>query len=283
MSLETPLSWLLGGVGGFSVLLLLAAAYFIWKLRREIAIRRKVEQALREKTGELARSNKGLEEFAYVVSHDLQEPLRMVSNYCQLLEKRYRNRLDLDGRELLWYAADGAKRMQQLIKDLLIYYRVGASGHPVSTVDCQRVLDRVLKDLHLTIADAEAVVTRDSLPAVLGDEVQWAQLFHNLISNAIKFRREKPLRIHISARKEQGNWIFSVRDNGIGIAPEHAEQIFRVFQRLHSREEYPGTGIGLAICKRIVENYGGRIWVESQPGQGSVFFFSLPAAPERMR
>ena len=229
---------------------------------------------------DLARSNAELEQLAYVASHDLQEPLRMVASYLQLLEQRYQASLDADAHEFIGFAVNGAKRMQSLIDDLLTYSRIGIRGAPLQPVDCAAVTTTVLHSLHMAIAEGDAQITCDSLPVVMGDATQLTQLFQNLLANAIKFRREKPVRIHIAAEPDGDFWRFSVQDNGIGIAPEYFERIFVMFQRLHSRSLYAGTGIGLAICKKIVERHGGHIWVESVPGQGSTFYFTLLQARE---
>lgn len=241
-----------------------------------LCTRKRAEEALAQKAQELSRSNADLEYFAYIASHDLQEPLRMVSSYLQLLERRYKDQLDADAREFIAYAVGGASRMQALINALLSYSRVGTRGKPFEPTDCSMVLERALTNLKVAIEENDAVVTHDPLPTVMADEVQLAQVFQNLIGNAIKFRGERPPQVHIGAQRGKGEWVFSVRDNGIGIDPQHFERIFMIFQRLHSQDEYPGTGIGLAICKRIVERHGGRIWVESQPGQGSTFYFTIP-------
>lgn len=243
---------------------------------REITDRKKAEEALKEKTEELARSNRELEAFAYVASHDLQEPLRMVTNFVQLLAKRYKGKLDSNADDFINFAVDGAMRMWNLINDLLAYSRVGTRGHPFEPINCETILQEALDNLKVTMEESGAVVTRRSLPTVTADSSQLGQLFQNLIGNAIKFRGNERPRIHVSANRNGNGWTFSVRDNGIGIAPEYTERIFIIFQRLHGRQQYPGTGIGLAICKKIVEAHGGRIWVESAPEKGATFYFTLP-------
>jgi len=236
----------------------------------------RAQEALAARARELARSNADLEQFAYVASHDLQEPLRAVAAYTQLLAKRYQGKLDADADRFIAHAVDGAHRMQTLIRDLLAYSRVGARGCQFQPTDAGAALDRALAALPLALHESGAEVTRDALPSVLADSAQLSQLFQNLAGNAVKFRADQPPRVHVSACRDGPAWRFSVRDNGIGIDPRHAERIFVIFQRLHTRRAYPGTGIGLAICKKIVERHGGRIWVESQPGHGADFRFTIP-------
>ena len=238
--------------------------------------RRQAEQDLARKAEELARSNADLEQFAYIASHDLQEPLRMVAAYTQLLGERYRGKLDENADKYISYACEGAQRMQTLIQDLLAFSRVGRKQGTRGKVDCNAVMSEVLQSLGPAIQESGAVVTYDSLPTLWGDRSQISQLLQNLIGNAIKFRGENPPAITVQAEPYGPHWLFSVSDNGIGIAPEYAENIFVIFQRLHTRAEYPGNGIGLSICKKIVEHNGGTIWVNSEPGHGSVFKFTLP-------
>src|SRR5688572_10821785 len=242
----------------------------------EVTDRKQAEARLREAHEELKRSNAELEQFAYVASHDLQEPLRMVASYAQLLGRRYEAKLDGDAREFMAYIVDGASRMKQLIEDLLAYSRVGTKGADFRNVNADDALKRALFNLRAAIQEAGAVVTNDPLPTLPADEVQLAQLLQNLMGNALKFRSASVPRIHIAVQERDGEWEFEVRDNGIGIEPQYYERIFMVFQRLHNKGEYPGTGIGLAICKKVVERHGGRIWVESRPGAGSSFYFTLP-------
>jgi PAS domain S-box-containing protein len=230
---------------------------------------------------ELRCSNEELEQFAYVVSHDLQAPLRMVKSWLELLEKRYRDELDEKASEYINHAVDGTERMEEMIQALLDLSRVETRGDKFAPTDCEAVLNDVLNDLRMSIGEAEAEVTHDPLPTVMADKAQLAQVFQNLIANTIKFRREGvPPRVHVSAEQEGDEWVFSVEDNGIGIDPEQADRIFQIFQRLHTDEEYPGLGIGLALCKRIAERHGGRIWVESEVGEGSTFSFTIPTSKE---
>ena len=242
----------------------------------DITERKRAEERLRQLMVELERSNKELELFAYVASHDLQEPLRMVSSYTQLLERRYSDKLDDDAREFIGYAVDGANRMQRLINDLLEFSRLSTRGRPLVPIDIAEVLGVVRANLSIAIEDADALVTNDDSPWVVADAGQMGQLFQNLIGNAIKFRNGARPHVHVSALESDAHWQFSVHDNGIGIEPEYFERIFVIFQRLHTKDDYPGTGIGLALCKRIVERHGGKIWVESKPHEGSTFYFTIP-------
>jgi signal transduction histidine kinase len=245
--------------------------------KNERALRHQMEEDLAKKVDELARSNSDLEQFAYVASHDLQEPLRMVTAYTQLLGERYRGRLDDNADKFIGYASEGAQRMQILIQDLLAFSRIGRNSATSVSVDCNAVMAEVLLGLAPAILESGASVTHGELPTVWADRTQVAQLFQNLIANAIKFRGDQRPVISMQAEKADQQTLFSVSDNGIGIAPEYTQNIFVVFQRLHARSEYPGNGIGLAICKKIVERYGGRIWVESQSGSGSTFKFTMPS------
>jgi signal transduction histidine kinase len=249
--------------------------------KHERTLRRQVEEDLATKAAELARSNADLEQFAYVASHDLQEPLRMVTAYTQLLAERYRGKLDETADKFIGYASEGAQRMQVLIQDLLAFSRIGRNGFTSVSVDCNAVMSEVRLTLASAIQESGAVLNCAELPAVWADRTQITQVFQNLVANAIKFRGTAAPVVSVLAEKADQQWRFTVRDNGIGIAPEYAENIFVVFQRLHARTEYPGNGIGLAICKKIVEHYSGKIWVESHAGSGSTFKFTLPSiAPD---
>ena len=234
------------------------------------------ERELAERANELARSNAELERFAYVASHDLQEPLRMVGSFTQLLAKRYRGRLDSDADEFIGFVVDGVNRMQSLITDLLEYSRVGRTTKPFGPADLDDALARALANLRGAVQESGALIEQAPLPRVWGDSTQLLRLFQNLIGNAIKFRSTDSPRVKISAESVGDHWVISVRDNGIGIDPGYFERIFVLFQRLHDRSRYPGTGIGLAVCKKIVELHGGTIWLESQPGQGACFRFTMP-------
>jgi light-regulated signal transduction histidine kinase (bacteriophytochrome) len=247
------------------------------QLGRDLRARQLAEQELASKARELARSNADLESFAYVASHDLQEPLRMVASFTQLLARRYKGKLDADADEFIGFAVDGANRMQQLIQDLLSYSRLTTRGKALELTESQTACNNALANLRKSIEDSGAKVVVGTLPAVLADAVQLSQLFQNLIGNAIKYCQRRP-EIQVEARADGKDWAFSIRDNGIGIDPRYCERIFQMFQRLHTRNEYSGTGIGLTICRKIAERHGGRIWVESQPGRGSTFWFTIPKA-----
>jgi signal transduction histidine kinase len=238
-------------------------------------------EQLEVSAAELARSNTDLEQFGYIVSHDLQEPLRMVTSFLGLLQKHMADRLDDTAKEFIAFADDGAKRMKLLIQDLLAYSRVGTRGGAFAQVNLTDVFETITANLRIAIDECGATITHDPLPVLTGDATQLTQLFQNLVGNALKFRGQRPPVIHVSAVKQDKHWLFGVRDNGIGIDPQFFDRIFAVFQRLHTREQYAGTGIGLSICKKIVERHGGRIWVESTPGEGTTFFFTiLAAAPQ---
>jgi signal transduction histidine kinase len=226
--------------------------------------------------GALERSNAELQQFAYIASHDLQEPLRMVSSYLSLLERRETGKLNECSRQYIGFAVDGAMRMSAMINDLLAYSRVESKGREFSSVDMDDVLTVVLRDLKVAVEESGASVTSDHLPTVLADKGQMAQLMENLIGNAIKYRSEAAPQVHVSAQGNGGEWEFSVQDNGIGIDPSCQDRLFKMFQRLHTRDEYEGTGMGLALSRRIVERHGGRIWFESKPGEGSTFRFTIP-------
>jgi light-regulated signal transduction histidine kinase (bacteriophytochrome) len=242
--------------------------------------RLKAIEKLKRTTTDLERSNTELQQFAYVASHDLMEPLRTVVSYLELLTSRARGKLGDEEREFIGYAVEGARRMQALIHDLLAYARVDTRGRPLQPTDCESVLESVLTNLKVAIEESHSMIEHDRLPTVQGDVVQLTQVFQNLIGNAIKFRGKIEPRIYVGAKQEKDDWIFQVKDNGIGIDPKNFSRLFVLFQRLHTRREYPGTGMGLAICKKIIERHGGRIWVESRPGEGTTFFFTIPAKNE---
>jgi signal transduction histidine kinase len=240
--------------------------------------RQRAQESLAQKVEELARSNRDLEQFAYVASHDLQEPLRMVAAYTQLLGDRYRGKLDDQADKYIGYAVDGAARMQSLIQDLLAFSRVGRQQTELKNTDCNVIVSQAIRDLQAAIAESVAVINCEPLPSVQANESQLKQVFQNLIGNAIKFRGPETPVIHVSAQRQDSVWLFTVADNGIGISPEYAENIFTIFTRLHTRTEYPGNGIGLAICKKIIERHGGKIESLPREGGGSIFRFTLPAA-----
>ncbi|MDQ7785144.1 MAG: PAS domain S-box protein [Desulfomonilaceae bacterium] len=242
----------------------------------DISERRHMQDLLQKRAGELARSNEDLEQFAYVASHDLQEPLRNVASCLQLLEKKYKHNLGTDADQYIRYAVDSAVRMKALIQDLLAYSRIATTGKPPERIDCEHILDLTLKNLRSAITEAGAVITHDPLPTIVGDDTQLLQAFQNIVQNAVKFRRDEPPRIHVSSVKGVNEWIFSVKDNGIGIESRHLDQIFVIFRQLHKRNQYKGTGMGLAIVKKVIERHGGRVWAESDPGKGTTFCFTIP-------
>jgi light-regulated signal transduction histidine kinase (bacteriophytochrome) len=234
------------------------------------------EERMQQQTDELERSNRELQEFADVASHDLQEPLQMVSNHLQLLSRRYRGRLDQDADEFIDFALEGANRLKSLITDILAYSRVGKRDRRLAPVEMASIFARMMETYGPIVEDCRGSLTHDDLPAIQGDEEQMIQLLQNLIDNSIKFRSKEPPRIHVGARQLSERLLFFVRDNGIGIDPQYTGRVFAIFQRLHSRDDYPGTGIGLAICRKIIERHGGHIWVDSEPGKGATFYFTLP-------
>ena len=251
-------------------------AKLIYAVARDITDRKQAENALKTTAAELARSNDELSQFAYIASHDLQEPLRMVASFLQLIENRYASLLDPEGKTFIHFAVDGAKRMQALIQDLLALSRVQTRARPSDLTDSAKVFRDVMNDLQIAIAEAGATVTCDHLPVIMADSVQLAQLLQNLLGNALKFHGKDPVRIHVGAVRREDEWEFSVNDNGIGIEPQFFDRIFGIFQRLHTGGELPGTGIGLAVCKKIVGRHAGRIWLESELGHGTTFFFTIP-------
>lgn len=248
----------------------------IEELRDSLEKLNRTKEELEQKSQDLARSNVELEQFAYAVSHDLKEPLLAIAINLTLLKKRYKGKLGSEGETFITETIDEAKQMQTLISDMLSYSRVGNSAKPFVLTDCNDILNRVLTNLRIPLEQSDAVVTHDILPEVMADPIQLSQLLQNLIGNAIKFHDDNKPLIHISAKRKEREWIFSVSDNGIGIPAEYTEKIFEMFQRLHNKKEYPGTGIGLATCKKIVERHGGHIWVESNSNRGSTFYFTIP-------
>ncbi|MFN8419632.1 MAG: ATP-binding protein [Anaerolineae bacterium] len=253
----------------------------VYGVTLDVTARKQAESDLERQTDELRRSNEELQRFAYVASHDLQEPLRMVTSYLQLLEQRYKSQLDQDAQDFIGYAVDGSARMKSLINDLLMYSRVGSRARAFESFPAQRAADQAIRNLEMSINETGAKVTIGELPEIVGDELQFVQLFQNLVGNAIKFRSDKTPEIKISAEPKDKNWLFAVQDNGIGMESEYLGRIFVIFQRLHNREQYEGTGIGLAICKKIVERHGGNIWADSQVGQGTTFYFEIPIRSTR--
>ncbi len=242
----------------------------------DITERRLAEENLRRAIEDLKRSNAELEQFAYVASHDLQEPLRMVASFTQLLEQRYKDKIDDDANDFINYIVDGTTRMQGLINDLLVFSRVGTRGVEFNPTDMNIVLENALINIRQSIIETNATITNEPLPVIIADDSQMIQLFQNVISNALKFHGEEEPHIHISGEAKEEEWIFSVRDNGIGIDSNNFDRIFVIFQRLHTKDEYGGAGIGLAVCKKIIQRHRGKIWVESELGKGSTFYFSIP-------
>jgi PAS domain S-box-containing protein len=249
---------------------------------RDATGRKQAQERLRRYAEELQQSNLELQQFAYVASHDLQEPLRAISTFCEMLQRRYRGKLDADADQWLAFVVNGARRMQALVQDLLAYSRLESRGQPMVPVACGEIVQKAATNLQSAINDAGASVTWDELPTIRGDASQLVQLFQNLIGNAIKFRSQELPHVHISASLEEkeNRWLFAVRDNGIGIDPKYHERIFEIFKRLHTSDRYPGTGIGLAVCRKVVQRHGGRIWVESEPGKGGTFYFTIPREDE---
>ena len=248
----------------------------IMGINQDITERKEIELKLNENIKKLAQSNKELEQFAYITSHDLREPLRMITSFLQLLKRRYHDQLDQDANEFIGFAVDGAKRLDAMTNDLLQYSKISSQKKEIVPVNFEHVLKLALENLKVQIEESNAIITHDPLPIINGDEQLKVQLFQNIIGNAIKYRSEKPPKIHISATKEKNQYLFSIKDNGIGMSSKHLEKIFTIFQRLHTQEDYEGTGIGLAIAQKIVHQQGGQIWVESEPGKGSTFYFTIP-------
>ncbi|MBI4962383.1 MAG: GHKL domain-containing protein [Desulfomonile tiedjei] len=251
-------------------------SFLILEMGMDITERKQAEDALKQTLADLTRTNADLEQFAYVASHDLQEPLRNVASCLQLLEKKCGDKLDADAIQYISYAVEGAVRMKALIQDLLSYSRVGTRGKPLGPTDCELILAHAVRNLNPAISEARAVITHDPLPTITADDTQLLQVFQNLIANAVKFRTDQPPQVHVSAVKAKNEWIFSVKDNGIGIDSRHFDRIYVIFQRLNKRNQYDGTGIGLAIVKKVVERHRGQVWVESQLGTGTTFYFTIP-------
>jgi light-regulated signal transduction histidine kinase (bacteriophytochrome) len=248
---------------------------------QDITTRKQADEAIRIASEALRIANADLEQFAYSASHDLREPLRMICTYCELLSRRYAGKMDRHADEMLAYCVEGARRAYALLDDLLAYVRASTGqGEPAESLPLESALDEALKNLHVAIHETAAIITHDPMPSLRVATVHAQQLFQNLIGNALKYRSAATPRVHVSARREGGMWVFSVQDNGIGIAPEHTEQVFGVFKRLHSASEYSGSGIGLAICRKVVERYGGRIWIESELNKGTSVSFALPACEQ---
>jgi len=248
----------------------------IYELQDSLTELKHTREELEQKSQDLARSNIDLQQFAYAASHDLQAPLRGVEGFVNLFSRRYKGKLDTKADEFIEFIIDGVKRMQMLIKDLLEYSQIGAKEIHWKPMESELAVTQALANLKTAIEESSAIVTYENLPRIMGDSSQISSLFQNLIGNAIKYRKEEPPKIHITAERKGDEWLFSVNDNGIGIDPNNSDRIFVVFQRLHTREEYEGTGIGLAICKRIVERHKGNIWIASEPGKGSTFYFTIP-------
>ncbi|HEX7467520.1 MAG TPA: ATP-binding protein, partial [Methanobacterium sp.] len=248
----------------------------------EVLMRKRLEIGLKENVKSLAQSNKELEQFAHITSHDLREPLRMITSFLQLLKRRYKDQLDQDANEFIGFAIDGAKRLDSMTNDLLLYSRITSEKREVKPVNFEQVLEEALTNLKVQIEENNAVITHDPLPTINSDEQLKVQLFQNIIGNAIKYRSQKTPHIHVSAAKEKTQYLFSIKDNGIGMSPEHLKKIFTIFQRLHTREEYEGTGIGLAIAQKIVHQQGGQIWAESELGKGTIFYFTILINPDNL-
>jgi signal transduction histidine kinase len=291
--LDIPVILVSGSLGELTAVECIKQGAADYVLKDQLArLPESVRRAMREKQlreenkrgqDELARSNRDLEQFAYVASHDLQEPLRMVATYTQLLSERYRGKLDADADKYIHYAVDGALRMQVLIKDMLAFSKIGRQGNEFEQIDCNALMETVLENLQTAIKESGASVFYDHLPTVKADGSQLMQVLQNLVANGIKFRSAEPPVIQITGKKKDREWAFSISDNGIGIAPEYAEVVFVIFKRLHTRTEYAGSGIGLSICKKIVEHHGGRVWVESEPGHGCTFKFTLSVDASRKK